>query len=448
MSNFYTEPFVSAGEMEFPSQPYITAQPQNHTATGPEEYVLKVIAAGAVSYQWEVFDGESWSTIIGATSDTLTINIDSSMNGWRYRVLVTGADGSTVVSKAAQIAVKGVQEITLEGAIVTFDGPARIKSLETDINPVQSGTGDPSPDNIRPISGWSTVNVVRTGKNLFDKADAITLYCDGSIKLVDNATFKSVCIPLKDGVTYSYSQSVLGQYARFALVNSITANAPLYNPVTKVSGMVSRDGATPPISFTFTNTDFKYLVCTIYRSTTDADYDAIADTCQLELGSTASSYEEYQGNTYPISLGQTVYGGVLDVVSGELLDDWYLKTYTGNENFSNYATVLVDSTTSPVGYAQSADYIICSHGTYANAIRFSNSAKNSLQFPKTFFGVSDDTEFKALLTGWYNNGTPLQVCYRLATGQTTQLTPTDISTLTGVNNIWADSGDIRVTIIR
>lgn len=34
-----------------------------------------------------------------------------------------------------------------------------IKSLKSDINPVQSGTGTPSPDNVRPISGFSALNV-------------------------------------------------------------------------------------------------------------------------------------------------------------------------------------------------------------------------------------------------------------------------------------------------
>ena len=28
-----------------------------------------------------------------------------------------------------------------------------------DINPVQEGSGDPSPSNVRPISGWNSINV-------------------------------------------------------------------------------------------------------------------------------------------------------------------------------------------------------------------------------------------------------------------------------------------------
>lgn len=47
------------------------------------------------------------------------------------------------------------------GSIVTVNAAERpAKSLVVAINPVQSGSGDPSPDNIRPISGWTGCNVV------------------------------------------------------------------------------------------------------------------------------------------------------------------------------------------------------------------------------------------------------------------------------------------------
>lgn len=49
------------------------------------------------------------------------------------------------------------------GSIVTFDCPASVNGIDTvvsEIVAVQSGTGDPSPANVRPISGWSAVNVV------------------------------------------------------------------------------------------------------------------------------------------------------------------------------------------------------------------------------------------------------------------------------------------------
>lgn len=50
------------------------------------------------------------------------------------------------------------------GDIATFstDMAAPLKSCVVTINPVQEGSGDPSPDNVRPISGWTACNVYST----------------------------------------------------------------------------------------------------------------------------------------------------------------------------------------------------------------------------------------------------------------------------------------------
>ena len=56
---------------------------------------------------------------------------------------------------------------TLSGSVVTFDnetGADRITGLSVSIMAVQSGSGDPSPTNIRPITGWTGATVTRTGK--------------------------------------------------------------------------------------------------------------------------------------------------------------------------------------------------------------------------------------------------------------------------------------------
>jgi len=58
---------------------------------------------------------------------------------------------------------------TASGAIATFaDGADDIpvKSLVVNIDPVQSGSGDPSPDNVRPISGWTGINLTCNNKNI------------------------------------------------------------------------------------------------------------------------------------------------------------------------------------------------------------------------------------------------------------------------------------------
>ena len=55
---------------------------------------------------------------------------------------------------------------TAFGAIASFEDGADglpLKQLTVNIEPVQAGTGDPSPDNVRPISGWAGCNISHSG---------------------------------------------------------------------------------------------------------------------------------------------------------------------------------------------------------------------------------------------------------------------------------------------
>lgn len=57
---------------------------------------------------------------------------------------------------------------TVSGDIASFRSAARvpIESLKCHFLPIQEGTGDPSPDNIRPISGWNNIITYKARKNL------------------------------------------------------------------------------------------------------------------------------------------------------------------------------------------------------------------------------------------------------------------------------------------
>lgn len=297
---------------------------------------------------------------------------------------VKGEQGEVSLSDLEKIMVTD----TASGAIASFpDGSdlLPVKSLIANIVPKQSGSGTPSPDNIRPISGWESVVLTDAGKNLFNKANADELYCDGSARLVSNATFKSVYIPLSPNTNYVYSQTVFGNYTRLALCNSLEAETSIYKPTTKASGFAE----TTPLAFT--NTDFKYLVCTIYRSTTDTNtFDEIADSCMLELGTTATAYEPYTATTHTTSLGRTVYGGTVDVVSGTLKAYPYYASYNGETLDGEW---------------------ICDRAVYSQ-------------------GTTP----------------PIGSQVVLISGESTTytLTPQTINTLAGVNNVWADSGDCSI----
>lgn len=65
---------------------------------------------------------------------------------------------------------KAIEDTATGNPLVFLTDLARpLKSLSIPFTPIQQGTGDPSPDNIRPIVPWNGLSVFGGGKNLFDK---------------------------------------------------------------------------------------------------------------------------------------------------------------------------------------------------------------------------------------------------------------------------------------
>lgn len=86
--------------------------------------------------------------------------------------------------------------------------------------------------------------------------------------------------------------------------------------------------------------------------------------------------------------------------------------------------------------AQSVSYAAVTY----SALSADANNKNALRY--LYAGVTDTltlAEFKLWLGE--NN---LQICYELEEPFTVQLTPAQLSTLLGTNNVWADTGDVSV----
>lgn len=283
----------------------------------------------------------------------------------------------------------GYAEGYAEGAIASFtDGVnAPVDKLLVAINPVQSGTGDPSPENIRPISGWTGAQVTRCGENLCNPATIII----GSYVRAGNT---SESRPL--GEQAESSQWNCSDFIRVNPSTQYTTSVPYYSSAS-AAGLVFFDSFKSAISgiptvsqrdriFTFTTpSNCSYLRFSWnYLNGTNV---------QLAVG-TDSSYTPYTGTTYPITFPSeagTVYGGELDVKSGVLrVTDANIASYAGetiNEPWISSMDVYSAGATPTTG---------------------------------------------------------AQVVYKLATPLTYQLTPTEVTTLLGVNNIWADTGDVKV----
>ena len=159
--------------------------------------------------------------------------------------------------------------------------------------------------------------------------------------------------------------------------------------------------------------------------------------CDTYVSPTTS---ETDAEVYTTTLGRTVYGGTLDVVSGELtvthasvdMGDlaWYPNgSITGG---AQYAVSIADKAVGETNFIcsayeahrPSADIgYICGRAT-TNVV-----ACNST--------ITSFSAFKTAVAGQ-------TICYELATPQTYQLTETQINLITGHNYVWSSVSDIDI----
>ena len=185
------------------------------------------------------------------------------------------------------------------------------------LEPIQSGTGDPSPDNVRPISGRDEVTVTRCGKNLLNPenvapisgAYGLTVTYEGEniLHLVgkpNNPSNGTWSFGVAEVLDYTLSGKGLAVTA-FSLSGNLT--------------VVNAYGLRTPTE--------NSLAITAYLDNT-VTYDV---RIQLAVGvENLTTYEPYQGESTTITLPETIYGGTGDAVTGVGSKSWgYIASYNG-----------------------------------------------------------------------------------------------------------------------
>lgn len=133
-------------------------------------------------------------------SDTGAITVD-----WELLTL----EGADLTMRRRNIIANMPHLATATGAVASFNTDLAIplKKCEFAINPVQSGSGDPSPSNVRPISGWTGIAGQRAGKNLYNpakKTDGSFIASNGKRTSNDTCSF-SEAIPVEFGDIFTFS---------------------------------------------------------------------------------------------------------------------------------------------------------------------------------------------------------------------------------------------------
>ena len=129
--------------------------------TTVEKNKLNGIESGAEVNAVNSVNGEVGDVTIAVPTKTSELQNDSGFLTAIPSEYVTDSELSTALAQKAPVIINSAS-----GDIVALSDGADdlpFKSVAVNIAPLQSGSGDPSPDNVRPISGWTAVNIYQSG---------------------------------------------------------------------------------------------------------------------------------------------------------------------------------------------------------------------------------------------------------------------------------------------
>lgn len=402
-------------------------------------------------------------------TDTYTIpQIDTSLT-----VGGKAADAQAVGNKFTEVSAtagKAFPTDTLSGDIVTFtDGADDIpmKSVVVNIEPVQDLHGYDHP---WPAGG---------GKNLVNFPDIPSTTRNGVTYRVENGRLyiHGTCA---DGIsisadtinlasdTYTISAQLISGSTSGSnnSINAWSSNSTRYLLPFGTSGASSNSTFTDDVArvsvYININAVFNNAVIElqIEKGNSMTSFAPYSNICPISGWTGAqvshSGADRTNPTTYSITFPSeagTVYGGELDVTTGVLTVDraivdlgtldWSAYTLASN----CFKAVLSDGKATRTNYSADgacssyakADYITTLRDTDKTfGIGYTHLSATVCYVAVQDSSYSDATAFKTAMSG-------VQLCYQLATPITYHLTPTEIKSLLGDNNVWADCGNTEVT---
>lgn len=326
---------------------------------------------------------------------------------------------------------------TISDTIASFetDVATKIKGCKVYFTPIQEGEGDPSPDNVRPIHGWDGVTVTACGKNLappLSNTDfwSIKAWFDGNGEIHNNTSY----------IMCDYKKALPGVIYHLTMSNNTWRGIGFYDLNYKPIGFIQY---MKNIQLTSPNNTAYYR---IYAQPSSVNI-------QLELGSEPTDYEPYTATTLTIPFNLTIYGGYVDLVKGEVVEEWESFVLDGEENnirefnrgqsahrFDFYLTNLHGS-----AKVASTEWL-CNRMTYDRSSAALFGTFRMYNTTNLIIGDGDNTLADlAAFKQWLSENTS-EFCAPLATPIHHTIDPQTLKALRGMNNIWSDAnGNIEVS---
>lgn len=317
-------------------------------------------------------------------------------------------------------------------------------------------------ENICPISGHENVSVTRVGKNFIE--NNVTTIVRSEITATANADKSIIINGTSSGSTTVVSNFALGTYNTASqndgkkhlpngeyIVDTGTSNSGIKLQICASNNPSGNDGLSTLYTKAGVGTiiiDDTYKYNWVRLNVQAGTYNNVTIKPMIRLASeTDATYEPFNGNTYTTEFGQTVYGGYLDVVSGQLTINkatvdlgtlsWSRSETSEAGKYRFISGGIADVVVRPTTSSDVVD-IICSDyetGSMPDIFNFQNVVSiytnGRVYIYDERYDTSDTATFKTAMDG-------VQLVYPLATPITIQLTPQQIALVAGNNSIWAD----------
>lgn len=190
-----------------------------------------------------------------------------------------------IMAHVARLVKKIISSVT--GLVSFVTNVVMPTKVVCEFSPIQEGTGDPSPDNVRPISGWDGCEILHTGKNLLDSSQLVEgHYYDnnGVQQTLSDFGYTAHYSRIKSGTSYVLSGAWTNLRDHFCAIY-------FYDKEKQWIRRVTFDSSQRSYAFT-TPDNAEYIRVQYYGQLSYG---------QIELGSTATAYEPYQGKTVQIN---------------------------------------------------------------------------------------------------------------------------------------------------
>lgn len=313
--------------------------------------------------------------------------------------------------------------------------------------PVQEGSGTPSPENIRPIKGRDSVAVTRCGENLLNiapftketyKGITYEYVATGGVHISGTAT------AAVDSPIFAVGHLPPGKYYGLDIDTGVSASI-----------VVRRNGANLWLN---AKGAFEILAGDVIKywymiATNGATLDMTVYPYIVPGTTAPTTYTPYIGQTATLTLPRTIYGGTVDAVTGEGQETYVMRNLDGTELWGafripngqirwyfNTETPLVE------GSCLSNIYKSRTAGELYDGMDGVSAQDTYILVLDSRYGAATQENWKAYLAAQYAAGTPVQIAYKLATP--TPFTATGaqpIPALSGVNTAVTDADSVTVT---